>query len=406
MDVATKLAILADAAKHDVACASSGGASRRGVGGMGANERRGVCHGFTPDGRCVSLLKILLTNVCVFDCRYCVSRRSRDTRRARFTIDEVVALTIAFHKRNYVEGLFLSSGVLRNPDYTMEQLIAVGRKLRDEEGFRGYLHLKAVPGACHDLLIEAGRLADRLSINIELPTAASLSQWAPEKSMARIESAMACLRRGIEEGGTGEGAPFSPAGQSTQMIVGADDASDATLLTTAQRLYAAHRLRRVYYSAYHPPAANAGAPPGPPLPLAREHRLYQSDWLVRFYGFRVEEIVGEGAAGMLDLDIDPKLAWALRHREHFPVDVNTEERGRLLRVPGLGRRGVERLLAARRHHAIRIADLARLGVPLRKIKPFVITADYRPPTGLTDGAALRARLAPRARQLSLFAADA
>jgi putative DNA modification/repair radical SAM protein len=405
VDLQRKLEILADAAKYDASCASSGAPRRHSLGGpgLGTTQRAGICHSYAPDGRCISLLKILLTNVCVFDCLYCVNRRSSNVRRARFTAAEVANLTIALYKRNYIEGLFLSSGIIRNPDYTMEQIAEVARLLREDHGFRGYIHLKAVPGASEELVTRAGRHADRLSVNIELPTEASLHRLAPEKNFGAIEKSMGSLKVQIAETKAEKRAPrFAPAGQSTQMIVGADGASDATILQTSARLYASYGLRRVYYSAFSPiPDASSRLPPQP-IPLVREHRLYQSDWLLRFYGFEVGEIVGGEAGGMLDLDIDPKLAWALRHRELFPVDINTAGREMLLRVPGLGQRTVNRILSTRRHRALRFADLARLGVSLKTIGAFIVAADYRPPAALSETDNLRARLVPAPVQLNLF----
>jgi putative DNA modification/repair radical SAM protein len=348
----------------------------------------------------VSLLKILLTNFCLYDCAYCVNRRSSNVRRARFSVEEVVRLTIDFYKRNYIEGLFLSSGIIRSADYTMEQLVRVARALRLQHDFRGYIHLKTIPEASEELLAEAGRYADRLSINIELPTEAGLRRLAPEKRTSSIRRTMAGLRLRIDAAAEPKAPRFAPAGQSTQMIVGADGASDATILATSASLYAAYQLKRVYYSAFSPiPEASPGLPPQAP-PLAREHRLYQADWLIRYYDFGAEEIV-EAADGMLDLAIDPKLAWALRHRGRFPVDVNVAERELLLRVPGLGKRSVERLLKVRRHQTLRLDDLARLAVSLRKVLPFVVTVDHRP-TRLLERADLRAMMRT-AQQLTLFA---
>ena len=399
-----KLEILADAAKYDASCASSGTERRdsRG-GGIGSTEGMGICHAYAPDGRCISLLKVLLTNACVFDCAYCINRAGSNVPRARFTVRELVDLTLGFYRRNLIEGLFLSSGIIRSPDYTMEQIVAVARALREEHGFRGYIHLKTIPDADPGLLVEAGRHADRLSINIELPGAESLRTLAPEKSHSGIRRAMARMRERLDEAREarrGEGrapAPrFAPAGQSTQMIVGADAADDRAVLATSVNLYGSYRLRRVYYSAYSPiPDASAALPPAAP-PLLREHRLYQADWLLRFYGFGLEEIMaGTADGGTLDLELDPKLAWALRHREQFPLDVNRAPREALLRVPGLGAKTVERILAARRHRAVRAEDLARLRVSLPKVLPFLVTADHRPRGGLLDRADLRRLLAPR-----------
>lgn len=406
-----KLEILADAAKYDASCASSGTARRTSKGGkgIGSTEGMGICHAYAPDGRCISLLKILLTNHCVFDCHYCVNRKSSNVRRARFTPQEVVDLTLAFYRRNYIEGLFLSSGIIKGGAHTMEQLIEVARILREEHDFRGYIHLKAIPEADAELVQRAGLYADRVSINIELPTVAGLTRLAPDKSAPRIEQAMGTIRGAIVEAKDARrrfrNAPrFAPAGQSTQMIVGADAASDADIVGRAATLYDRFALRRVYYSAFSPiPDASAVLPLRRP-PLLREHRLYQSDWLMRFYGFAPHE-VGQAAdaAGMLPLDIDPKLAWALKFRDRFPVDVNRAGREALLRVPGLGVRAVGALLAARRQRRLRLEDVARLTVSLAKVRPFIVTADWRPVL-LADRADLRAVVAPaRPQQLELFA---
>ena len=408
MELASKLAILADAAKYDASCASSGAGRRdaRGSGGIGSTEGMGICHSYTPDGRCVSLLKILLTNFCVYDCAYCVNRVSSNVRRARFATGEVVRLTLDFYRRNYIEGLFLSSGIIRDGEYTMEQLVEVARSLREDHRFSGYIHLKTIPEASPELLARAGRYADRLSINVELPTREGLARLAPDKRADGIRSAMGELRWRIDEGreaGRGRKAPrFAPAGQSTQMIVGADGADDGTILRASTALYGDFRMRRVYYSAFSPiPDASARLPPQSP-PLAREHRLYQADWLLRFYGFEVEEIVPPGqGGGMLDLELDPKTAWALRHPERFPVDLNTAPREMLLRVPGLGTRNVQKLLAARRHGRLRLDDLGRLRAPLGKMLPFVSVLDHHPRRRLDDAGRLRAQLAPPPRQAGL-----
>jgi putative DNA modification/repair radical SAM protein len=416
MDLLQKLEILADAAKYDASCASSGTTRRDSTrGGIGSTEGMGICHAYAPDGRCISLLKILLTNACAFECAYCVNRASSNVRRARFTVEEVVRLTLDFYRRNAIEGLFLSSGITRSADWTMEQLVRVARSLREEHGFHGYIHLKTIPDASPELVEQAGRYADRLSINIELPEARSLQRLAPEKDLPAIRRAMGGLRTRIEAAreetrGARRAQParFAPAGQSTQMIVGADASDDATILTTATDLYAGYRLKRVYYSAYSPiPDAARVLPPIAP-PLVREHRLYQADWLLRFYGFSREEVMAGGEAGMLDLALDPKTAWALKHRAAFPVDLETAPRERLLRVPGLGARTVERLIAARRHTRIRLEDLARLRVSIAKVAAFVVCADHRP--RLLDSGDLRARLLPatafaqaaRPVQLALF----
>ena len=399
MELRRKLEILSDAAKYDASCASGGSRRSAASGGVGATER-GICHTYTPDGRCVSLLKILLTNHCVYDCRYCTSRISSDVPRARFTVDEVVGLTLDFYKRNYIEGLFLSSGVLKDPDTTLELLIAVARTLRVEHRFGGYIHLKATPGASAILLAEAGRWADRLSVNVELPTPADLAALAPDKTMGAVETSMQAIADAKER--ADEPAVFAPAGQSTQVIVGATPATDAAILDRSTRLYRSYRLRRVYYSAFSPILHGDPRLPGKAPPLVREHRLYQADWLLRFYGFDVTELV-DSERPNLDLSIDPKLAWALAHRESFPVDVDRAPREALLRVPGLGRKLVERILRARRHRAIRREDLVRLHVP-RRSEPFLVTSDDPgTPARTLDRVALRTIVAPPA-QLSLFEA--
>lgn len=414
VETSDKLAILADAAKYDASCASSGASKRHslGTGGIGSTEGMGICHSYTPDGRCVSLLKILLTNFCIYDCAYCVNRVSSNVRRARFTTDEVVKLTLDFYKRNYIEGLFLSSGIIRSSDYTMEQLVEVARSLREDHRFGGYIHLKTIPDAAPELLAAAGQYADRLSINVELPTEAGLAELAPEKKLPGIRAAMGELRWRIEENREqrreqkvlrAKPPRFAPAGQSTQMIVGADGANDRSILHTSDNLYGNYRLKRVYYSAFSPiPDASIRLPSKAP-PLVREHRLYQADWLLRFYGFGVDDIAPADAGGMLDLDIDPKLAWALRHPEQFPVDVNRASRELLLRVPGLGTRNVDRIVASRRTGALRVDDLARLRVPLRKALPFLLLPGHVPRGALDDPARLRAQLAPPPRQADLFA---
>jgi putative DNA modification/repair radical SAM protein len=401
MDTATKLAILADAAKYDASCASSGTTKRNSrAGGLGSTTGSGICHSYTPDGRCVSLLKILLTNYCVYDCLYCINRVSSDVRRARFTAEEVVQLTLDFYRRNYIEGLFLSSGIIRNPDYTMEQVVAVARKLRVEHQFRGYIHLKTIPEASPALIQEAGRYADRISINIELPTKVALEELAPQKSFENTESAMSGIRDRIVEA-KAERKSFAPAGQSTQMIVGATPTPDAAILAQASSLYSKQKLRRVYYSAFSPiPDASSKLPLIAP-PLVREHRLYQADWLMRFYGFKAAELTTTAATN-LDLSLDPKLSWALRHRHLFPVDLNKAPREMLLRVPGLGTKAVERIVKVRRWHKLRTDDLPRLHVSLKKVLPFVVTADYNAANLALDRPNLSARLAPPERQLDLF----
>ncbi|QFT92804.1 Radical SAM superfamily protein [Roseovarius sp. THAF9] len=402
-----KLAILADAAKYDASCASSGTTRRDSRnGGIGSAGGSGICHAYTPDGRCISLLKILMTNFCIYDCAYCINRVSSGVERARFTPEEVVTLTLEFYRRNYIEGLFLSSGIIKSPDDTMADITRIARMLRQDHGFKGYIHLKTIPEASQELIDEAGRYADRLSVNIELPKDDSTRTLAPQKRPETIRAAMASVRlkqqASKERSHTGKRAPkFAPAGQSTQMIVGADGSNDKAILTTSSRLYTGYKLRRVYYSAFSPiPDSSAMLPLIKP-PLVREHRLYQADWLLRFYGFDVDEITDVAPSGNLDLDIDPKLAWALAHRGQFPVDVNRAGRDVLLRVPGFGSKTVNRILAARRSGVLRYADLLRIGARMGMAKSFITTPDWSP-AGLTDSVDLRARFAPAPEQLSLF----
>ncbi len=403
-----KLAILSDAARYDASCASSGTTRRdsRDGKGLGSTEGSGICHSYAPDGRCISLLKILMTNFCIYDCAYCVNRVSSNVRRARFTVDEVVQLTIEFYRRNYIEGLFLSSGIIRSPDATMSDMVRIAKRLRQDEGFRGYIHLKSIPDAAPELIEEAGLYADRLSINVELPTDRGVKAYAPEKNPTTIRKAMGDVKTRSAAAGersyTGKRPKrFAPAGQSTQMIVGADGSTDATILGQSTRLYGNYGLRRVYYSAFSPiPDSSANLPLIKP-PLIREHRLYQADWLLRFYGFDVGEITGARADGNLDLDVDPKLAWALQNRALFPVDVNHASKEMLLRVPGFGTRTVGRILQTRRHRALRYDDLLRMGASLKKAKAF-ITARGWTPGKLTDSTDLRAHFAPPPEQLSLF----
>ncbi|MBN9674512.1 putative DNA modification/repair radical SAM protein [Salipiger bermudensis] len=402
-----KLAILSDAAKYDASCASSGGQKRdsRDGKGLGSVTGSGICHAYTPDGRCISLLKILMTNFCIYDCAYCVNRVSSNVQRARFSPEEVVTLTLEFYRRNYIEGLFLSSGIIRSPDETMTDMVRIARTLRQEHGFRGYIHLKTIPDATPELIEEAGLYADRLSINVELPTDGAVKSYAPEKDPAQIRKAMADVRLSREarkeRSFTGKRPPrFAPAGQSTQMIVGADGADDTTILGTSTRLYSSYRLKRVYYSAFSPIPDSSAALPLIKPPLMREHRLYQADWLLRFYGFELGEIASATKGGNLDLEIDPKLAWALANRHRFPIDVNRAERELLLRIPGVGTKSVGRILATRRHRALRYEDLRRMGVNLKQARPFLTALDWRP-RGL-DAADLRARFAPPPEQLQLI----
>ncbi len=408
LSLTRKLAILSDAAKYDASCASSGSEKRVGKnGGIGSTQPgSGICHSYAPDGRCISLLKILLTNFCVYDCVYCVNRSSSNVARARFSVEEVVGLTLDFYKRNYIEGLFLSSGIIRSPDYTMEEMVRVAQTLREDHGFGGYIHLKIIPNATPELLRLAGHYADRLSTNIEMPTDEGLNTFAPEKRPGEIRTAMAKVHANWEEGQPQKNdrtkpKAFAPAGQSTQMIVGADMSTDAIILKRSAALYAGYKLKRVYYSAFSPiPDSSARLPLVKP-PLMREHRLYQADWLLRFYGFDIDEISASSDDGMLDLSIDPKLAWALKAREKFPVNVNTAERAMLLRVPGLGTRAVDRIITTRRHHSLRLDDMARLCASLEKVRPFIETIDWTPGSVL-ESATLKARLTPQPAQLSLF----
>ena len=408
LSIKDKLAVLSDAAKYDASCASSGGAGRNSLKskGIGSTEGSGICHSYAPDGRCISLLKILLTNFCIYDCRYCINRSSSNVRRARFSVDEVVTLTMAFYRRNYIEGLFLSSGVIRSPDETMAEIVEVARRLRVDEKFGGYIHLKSIPDCSPGLIEQAGIYADRLSINVELPTDESVAKFAPEKRPETIRLSMAGLRAKIEERSeptlrTKTRPRFAPAGQSTQMIVGADPTPDAGILQTSARLYSSYHLRRVYYSAFSPIPDSSKALPLARPPLMREHRLYQADWLMRFYGFSGSEIFTGRPDGMLDLDVDPKLAWALQRRDLFPVDVNRADREMLLRIPGVGARVVTRILETRRYRRLRLEDVGRMCRAIAKVRPFIV-ADGWSPGRMTDQPSLRDRLQPKPRQMTLF----
>jgi putative DNA modification/repair radical SAM protein len=410
MELHSKLAILADAAKYDASCASSGAVRGNSLDGKGVGSTGGVgiCHSYAPDGRCISLLKLLLPNSCIYDCHYCINRRSSNVRRAAFTADEVVKLTLDFYKRNYIEGLFLSSGIIRNADHTMEQVIAVARTLREQHDFRGYIHLKTIPEASPELIETAARYADRISINLELPTQKSLNLLAPEKNLARTQSAMGNIRNKLDEAHdrrkNGDKKLRHATGQSTQVIVGADNSTDADFLARSDDLYGNYKLRRVYYSAFSPIPEPSKVLPLQPPPLLREHRLYQADWLMRFYGFKTSEILTPENPN-LDLQLDPKLSWALRNRHDFPVNLQTASREILLRVPGLGVRNTDRILQIRRFTRIRLTDLTRLRVSLTKVLPFIITADHNPSTLLLDSDSLRARFLPKPVQLELFPAD-
>lgn len=376
MGLKEKLEILSDAAKYDVSCTSSG-VDRKGKKGMLGNAvSAGLCHSFAADGRCVSLLKILFTNQCVYDCRYCVNRRSNDVKRASFTPDEVCTLTMEFYRRNYIEGLFLSSGILVSPDYTMDLIFQTLWKLRGEYRFNGYIHVKAIPGADPALIEQVGLLADRMSVNLELPTAEGLKNLAPSKSRTRILAPMRQIQRGIRTQRTEiipyeRGRRFVPAGQSTQMIVGATPENDYQMIKVAEALYQNYDLKRVFYSAFVRVNDDSRLPvlPGGP-PLLREHRLYQADWLMRFYGFRADELLTEGQPHFNVL-LDPKCDWALGHMEWFPVEVNRADYGTLLRVPGIGVKSARRILAARRSSALDFPALKKMGVVLKRAMYFI-----------------------------------
>ena len=374
--VLDKLKILAESAKYDVSCASSGTSRSHKKGQIGSAEGWGICHSFAEDGRCISLLKIMLTNNCIYDCAYCINRRSNDLPRATFSVTELVNLTIEFYRRNYIEGLFLSSGVVRNPDYTMERLVKVVKDLRQVYRFNGYIHLKSIPGASQELVNEAGLYADRMSVNIEIPNEQSLQLLAPEKDFQSVFTPMRYIQQGMlqsaEERKKYRHAPhFVPAGQSTQMIVGATSDSDKDILHLTSALYKRPSMKRVYYSGFVP--VNGYDKRLPALkqpPLVRENRLYQADWLLRFYNFKVDEIVDDSYPD-LDLEIDPKLAWALRHPEAFPVDINRADYEMLLRVPGLGVKSAKMILTARRYSRLGTSHLKQIGVVLKKAQYFI-----------------------------------
>ncbi len=405
MDVLEKLTILSDAAKYDVSCTSSGSHRSTPQGGIGNSYTAGLCHSFAADGRCISLLKVLMTNVCVYDCRYCINRRSNDTPRAAFTPQELADLTIQFYRRNYIEGLFLSSGVLHDPDYTCERMIATLELLRNQYRFGGYIHVKAIPGADDALTRRLGLLADRLSVNIEMPSSDSLTRLCPEKTKTSILRPMGFIRDGIRENSADitqyRHAPtFAPAGQSTQMIVGATPETDLTILRLTQGLYRKYRLKRVFFSAYVPVVEDALLPAGNVKPpLLREHRLYQADWLLRFYGFDAEELLDEEHPAFSPF-VDPKCNWALNHLDRFPVEVNTVPYELLLRVPGVGVKSAQRILTARRHSRLDWPQLKKIGVVLKRAQYFLLCGGKRP-EGLrvTQDGALRALLSQRDREL-------
>ncbi|MFN0292933.1 putative DNA modification/repair radical SAM protein [Pedobacter helvus] len=375
-----KLNILADAAKYDVSCSSSGSDRKNTNKGVGNGHQSGICHTYTEDGRCVSLLKILLTNHCIFDCAYCVSRRSNDIERAAFTVDEVVELTMNFYRRNYIEGLFLSSGIFKNADFTMERLLRVVKKLRLEENYNGYIHLKTIPGASDELITEAGLYADRMSINLEMPTETGLKLLAPEKSHQDVIKPLGFVKNQIiqfkEEKKLIKSVPkFVPAGQSTQMVIGATPETDKEIMYTAANFYKSFSLKRVYYSGYIPISNDSRMPVlGTQPPLLRENRLYQTDWLMRFYGFDVQELLND-ANPHLDTDIDPKLSWALRNMHHFPIDINTADYNTILRVPGIGVGSAKKIVQARKFGKLYIHQLKKIGIAYNRAKHFITCAD-------------------------------
>lgn len=371
-----KLKILAGAAKYDVSCASSGTKRSNTQGGIGNATAWGICHSFAEDGRCISLLKIMLSNYCIYDCAYCYNRKSNDIPRTSFTPDEIANLTIEFYRRNYIEGLFLSSGVLNNPDHTMERMVLVAKKLRTEHRYNGYIHLKTIPGASQQLVTEAGHYADRLSVNIEIPTESNLKILAPEKDFKSVLEPMKMISTGIleakEDRKKYRNAPrFSPSGQSTQLIIGATNDTDHTILKLSSALYTRRDLKRVYYSGYIPVNSYDNRLPALSAPpLVREHRLYQADWLMRFYGFRNNEIVNDENPN-LDLELDPKVTWALRNPHLFPVDVNTADPMMLLRIPGVGTKSVQLIIMARKHNRLNSAHLKKMGVVMKRAQFFI-----------------------------------
>ena len=373
-----KLNILADAAKYDVSCSSSGSNRKNQGGALGNAAQSGICHSYTEDGRCVSLLKILLTNHCIYDCAYCTSRRSHDTPRAAFTVEEVVDLTMQFYRRNYIEGLFLSSGIFKNSDYTMERLVEVAKILRTRERFGGYIHLKTIPGASAELLKQAGLYADRLSVNIEIPTKSGLALLAPEKTHDQLKAPMQTVKEEIitlkESRKAHKKAPkFAPAGQTSQMIVGASNETDLQVIQLSSHFYQQYNLKRVYYSGYVPMLSDKRLPAvGTPVPMVRENRLYQADWLMRFYGFAAHEIV-EPDQPFLDLDCDPKLAWAIRHREHFPVHIQTASYQMIIRIPGIGTKTARKIIQARRYNQLTLEHLKKMGAAVNRAKYFIAT---------------------------------
>lgn len=411
-----KLEILADAAKYDVSCSSSGSKRTNTDKNLGDSSGIGICHTYTEDGRCVSLLKILLTNHCIYDCLYCVSRKSNDIKRAAFTVDEVVELTINFYRRNYIEGLFLSSGIFKDADYTMERLVRIAKKLREEHKFNGYIHLKTIPGASDELMRQAGLYADRLSVNLELPTASGLKLLAPEKDHKQMLQPMKSIQQDIQQFNSErkliKSVPkFAPAGQSSQLIIGATNESDLDVIKISNSLYKQFNLKRVYYSGYVPVLEHQNLPQlGTPVPMVRENRLYQTDWLMRFYGFEAHELINEQHPN-LDLEIDPKLAWAIRHREFFPIDVNKASYSELLRIPGMGVKSAKKVIAARKFGKLTKEQLQKLGIAMNRAQFFMSMGNQTPGQSL-DSLNLRqlilqsghSKFRPNfSNQLSLFA---
>jgi len=414
--VQEKLEILADAAKYDVSCSSSGGKRKNNNGGLGNSHASGICHSYTEDGRCISLLKVLLTNHCIFDCAYCVSRKSNDIKRAAFTVEEVVDLTINFYRRNYIEGLFLSSGIFKDADTTMERLVRVAKKLRQQHKFNGYIHLKSIPGASDELMREAGLYADRLSVNLEIPTESGLKLLAPEKSHKELIKPMGLIKNELqlykEEKKIFRKVPrFAPAGQSTQMIVGATSETDLKIINVADYFYKKFGMRRVYYSGYVPVLEDSRLPSIlSEVPVRRENRLYQADWLMRFYGFKADEILDPNAP-FLDLEVDPKLAWALRNRHFFPVNINTAPKEMLLRIPGVGVKSVAKILKARNFQKLCAEHLQKMGVAMNRAKFFIEFGSTNQNTKFIDDKNFRQIIltgmtskwkSPFSQQLSLF----
>lgn len=417
MDLNEKIEILSAAAKYDVSCSSSGSKPRKSTAdSTGSIHVPGICHSFSSDGRCVSLLKVLLSNRCIYDCAYCLNRRSNDVRRASFTDDEIINLTIDFYIRNYIEGLFLSSAIEKNPDYTMERLAVILKRLREEKGFNGYIHVKAIPGASQELIDRAGFYADRMSVNIELPTNQSLALLAPQKKKESILTPMKkislAIAENVQDRKKYKKSPlYVPAGQSTQLIVGATSEDDRRIITLTEGLYQKMNLKRVYYSAYIPVNTSPNLPPSDTsVPLLREHRLYQADWLLRFYNFKADELLDEKDA-LLPSDIDPKTYWALRNYGLFPFEVNTASYEMLLRIPGIGVRGAKRIITARRASRLNVDDLKKIGIVMKRAKFFITAMGKMPDGGNIAYEKIRPALilpkapsSPRYTQLSLFEA--